>query len=264
MVKLSISNIAWAVEHDTEMYRYLRDNGYQGLEIAPTRVFPDHPYNRIEEARGWALKLKEEYRLGISSMQSVWYGRQENIFGSVNERKILIEYTKQAICFAEAIGCGNLVFGCPRNRDTNDVAGCMPMAIPFFRELGDFALEHHTVVALEANPVIYNTRFMNTTEQAVEMACKSGSEGIKVNIDLGTIIYNKENIEYLYQVSEYINHVHISEPGLDIIRSGRLIRQTMKLLEEIGYDRFVSIEMKNGGDIEMVKTVMRYINGLNQ
>ena len=44
MLKLSISNISWDSKYDQEIYKYLLDNNIQGLEIAPTRVFPNNPY----------------------------------------------------------------------------------------------------------------------------------------------------------------------------------------------------------------------------
>ena len=261
-MKLSISNIAWAAEHDTEMYQLLRKSGFQGLEIAPTRIFPEAPYERLSEAKDWTGELKEKYGLIVPSMQSIWYGHQERIFGSKEERKILIDYTKKAIEFAEIIGCTNLVFGNPKNRDTDDVPGNYPTAIDFFREIGDYALEHYTTIAIEANPVIYNTHFLNTTEQAVEMAYKCGSEGVKVNVDLGTIIYNNEDINYLKQIPEYINHVHISEPGLNLIEHRDKHRLLFDTLTSIKYDRYVSIEMGNKGNLADVKKTIDYIKTL--
>lgn len=264
MIKLSISNIGWGADHDNEMYQYLKDVGYQGLEIAPTRIFPNNPYDRLAEAKDWAEKLKTDYGLEISSMQSIWYGRQERIFGTKEERCLLIDYTKKAILFAEAVGCKNIVFGCPRNRDTDDVLGNYTIAIDFFREIGDYALEHDTIVAIEPNPVIYNTHFLNTTEQAVEMAYKSNSEGIKVNVDLGTIIYNEEDINYLKQIPEYINHVHISEPGLKTIEKRDLHSQTFSLLKKIDYDRYLSIEMGNTGNVRTVKIITKHVTSLQK
>lgn len=262
-MKLSISNIAWSADHDTEMYQNLKDIGFQGLEIAPTRIFPEKPYGHISEAKEWADALKENYGLVISSMQSIWYGHQENIFGSKEERAILIDYTKKAVDFAEAIGCHNLVFGNPRNRDTDDVTGNYPSAIDFFQEIGDYALEHNTIIAIEANPVIYNTHFLNTTDQAVEMAYKSASDGIKVNVDLGTIIYNEEDINYLKQIPEYINHVHISEPGLNMIEHRQDHHLLFDILKSMKYNMYVSIEMGNKGNLDDVKKTMEYIKLLS-
>lgn len=261
-MKLSISNIAWGAEHDTEMYQYLHEVGFAGLEIAPTRIFPEAPYDRLLEAKELARQLKEKYSLEIPSMQSIWYGHQEKIFGTKEERRILINYTKKAIDFAEAIGCKNLVFGNPKNRNTDDIPGNYPIAIDFFREIGDYAVEHNTIIAIEANPTIYNTRFINKTEQAVELAFKCNSKGVKVNVDLGTIIYNNEDVEYLKQVPEYINHVHISEPGLNLIERRYLHAKLIHVLQDVNYKGFVSIEMGNKGNIDDVKTTINYINEL--
>lgn len=262
-MKLSISNIAWSVEHDAEMYLFLNKMGFQGLEIAPTRLFPGKPYDKLSEAKEWANELKEKYGLEVPSMQSIWFGLHEKIFGSQEDRKILIDYTKKAIVFAEAIGCKNLVFGNPKNRDTDDVPGNYSTAIDFFREIGDYAMEHHTTIAIEPNPTIYNTRFINYTEQAVEMAYRCGSEGVKVNVDLGTIIYNEEDINYLKQIPEYINHVHISEPGLYPIAQRVLHNTLFDLLKEMGYEKYVSIEMGNKNYVEQVKAIMEYIARCN-
>lgn len=261
-MKLSISNIAWAAENDAVMYQFLKETGFNGLEIAPTRIYPEAPYDKLQEAKEWAASLRENYGLVIPSMQSIWYGHTEKIFGNKKDSQILIDYTKKAVDFAEAIGCGNLVFGNPKNRDAEDIAAIMPIAIEFFKEIGDYAAEHNTIIALEPNPTIYNTRFMNYTEQAVEMAYKSSSDGIKVNVDLGTIIYNEEDVNYLRQIPEFINHVHISEPGLNLIESRNLHNQLFAVLKEVGYDRFVSIEMGNKGDIQKVKDICIYIKSL--
>lgn len=262
-LKLSISNIAWSTENDIEMYRFLQETGFQGLEIAPTRIFPHNPYNHVSEARIWAEKLKDNYSLVIPSMQSIWHGHSEQIFGSAEERKILIEYTRKSIDFAEAIGCKNLVFGNPKNRDTNEVDSVMPIAIDFFKEIGDYAAEHNTVIALEANPIIYNTHFMNYTYQAVEMAYKANSAGIRVNVDLGTIIHNEEDVYSLKQISEYINHVHISEPFLNQIEPKKIHQQLFTILKDMDYSGFVSIEMANKGDIQKVKETIKYIKSCN-
>ena len=89
------------------MYKWMNSNRIEGLEIAPTRIFPENPYDRIKEAKDWADNLREEWNLRISSMQSIWYGRKENIFASKDERETLIDYTKRSIDFAKAILSGD-------------------------------------------------------------------------------------------------------------------------------------------------------------
>ncbi len=255
-MKRSISNIAWDESFDEEMYENLRRMEFHGIEIAPTRVIKENPYDKLEEGREFQQKM-ENFGLYISSMQSIWYGRNEKIFGSKEERETLLAYTKKAIDFASVMKCKNLVFGCPRNRSVLEGAD-KSMAVPFFRELGEYALSKGTVVGMEANPVIYNTNYVNTTKEALKLIREVSSEGFRLNLDLGTMIYNEEQIELLKDSADLINHIHISEPNLKPIEVRQLHKQLAAFLQEENYTGFVSIEMGKQPQ-ETVLDVMRYI-----
>ena len=240
-------------------YSFLSKNNYSGLEIAPTRLF-DEPYEKLDEADSFANTLRIKYGLEISSMQSIWFGRTERIFESKEQRYNLIEYTKKAILFAEAIKCKNLVFGNPKNRDTDlPEEEYLPIAIDFFSEIGKFAAKHNTCIAIEANPEIYGTKVINTTEEAVKLVNKVSSSGLKINFDLGTVIYNKENICIVKDILSVVNHIHISEPYLEVIQRRNLHRYLIKILKELHYNNYLSIEMKNCGNIETVKQAVIYL-----
>ena len=257
-MKLSISNIGWAAENDTQVYALMKNYGFQGLEIAPTRIFPELPYDKNAEAEEWSRNIKNEYGFSVPSMQSIWYGRQEKIFASDVERNALREYTKKAIDFAVAIGCKNLVFGCPRNRSIPEGAD-ENIAVAFFKELGDYACGKGTVIGMEANPPIYNTNYVNDTLSALELIERVNSEGFKLNLDVGTMIQNEEQVAELNGKVKLINHVHISEPGLKPIEERRLHMELKELLEKEGYNRFVSIEMGKIDDISIIEDKMAYV-----
>lgn len=259
-MKLSISNIAWKNADDLFMYETLQNLGFQGIEIAPTRIFPENPYDCLSEANSFALDLKIKYNLNISSMQSIWFGRTEGIFESEASRKILLDYTKKAILFASDMNCPNLVFGCPRNRNTQNTEQ-LPIAKEFFKELGDFAYENNTVLALEPNPVIYNTNFINTTSQAFDFVKDVDSKGFLVNIDLGTIIYNEESLDKID--FKFVNHIHISEPNMVKIEKRHLHNQLFEMLKTQGYKKYVSIEMKTQEDIKDVLETLDYVKGID-
>ena len=260
-LKYSISNIAWDKEHDAEMYRFLKENGIQGLEIAPTRLFDD-PYDNLERSHLYARMLKNRYSLSVSSMQSIWYRVSDRIFGTDEERERLLAYTKKAILFAESMGINNMVFGCPRNRRIPEEMSekqVMETALPFFKKLGDYASEHHTVLAMEANPEIYGTNFLNGTREACEFARKVGSSGLKVNIDMGTMIHNKENPHLVKTYKTLVNHIHISFPNLVPIEECEEYRTLRKVLGKIDYDGYISVEMKNTGDIQAAKGAILFV-----
>lgn len=257
-MKLSISNIAWEEKDDAQVYSWMKKYGFTGLEIAPTRIFPDRPYEKVGEAEAWSKKLLAENGFVVPSMQSIWYGRNEKLFGTEEERNILSTYTREAVDFAEVIGCKNLVFGCPRNRAVPD-GGNAETADSFFKELGDYASEHGTAIGMEANPPIYNTNYINDTLSALELIHRVDSQGFRLNLDVGTMIQNGEKADELVGNVKFINHVHISEPGLKTIENRELHLELCRILKEEGYDGFISIEMGKKEDISFIEDVMKYV-----
>ena len=257
-MKLSISNIGWSEENDITVYNLMKNYGFWGLEIAPTRIFPEQPYDKIDDARIWADKLKSENGFVVPSMQSIWYGRTEKLFGTDEERSALVDYTKKAIDFAETIGCKNLVFGCPRNRSIPDGAD-ERITIKFFKEIGGYAAEHGIVIGMEANPPIYNTNYINDTVSALELIEEVESEGFKLNLDVGTMVENGEDVNVLKRREKYINHVHISEPGLKPIEERQLHRDLGALLKACNYNGFVSIEVGKQEKVENLENMMKYV-----
>lgn len=260
-IKLSVSNIAWDKSQDREMYGFLRDEGIEGLEIAPTRIFPEDPYAKLKEARQFRSMLFEEYHLQIPSMQSIWYGRNERIFGSEQEREALIEYSKRAFEFAQALGCGNLVFGCPKNRNVGP-GESTEAALDFFGRLGQLACSCGTVLAIEANPVTYGTNYLNTTRGAYALAAELDSDGVKVNYDFGTVLYNNEPVPEIVQMAGLVHHVHISAPGLAEVTFDKRHRELISELEEAGYGGYVSLEMKSPGNTARIQQVIRKLKAV--
>lgn len=260
-MKMSISNIGWEEHDDMCIYSMLKEKGFSGIEIAPTRILEENPYEKLKEAEQYREKLAEK-GLEICSMQSIWYGKTENLFNSKMELEILKEYSLKAILFAKALRCKNLVFGCPKNRYMGKKVTFREgynIAKEFFKVLGDFAYENGTCFSLEPNPIIYNTDFINTTAEAVDIVKEINCPGLKVNLDFGTIIANNENLSDI-DVS-YVNHIHISEPGLQLIQVREAHEQLLRLMNKSGYKGFVSIEMIKStiSDIEKVLDYLKRI-----
>lgn len=248
-MRLAVSNIAWTVEEDEAVYTLMRKYGYTGLEIAPTRFFATNPYEDLDAVSAWREAFAQKEGFAIPSMQSIWFGRTEKLFADEEQRQVLLEYTKKAVDFAEIIECANLVFGNPKNRVLPDVSSqeLWQWGIAFFKKIGDYAYSKKTAIGMEANPSIYNTNYINTTQEALELINEVGSEGFLLNLDIGTMIENREDVEVLEGKSKMIRHVHISEPFLKpvVINSGRRLfhRELAAFLRENGYQGYVSVEM---------------------
>lgn len=257
-MKLALSNIAWDAEYDRQVYELMKKHGFTGLEIAPPRIFPEAPYDKLKEAAAWSENLKKEYAFAVPSMQSIWFGRQEKLFGSRGERQALIDYTKKAVDFASTLCCKNLVFGCPRNRAIPDGAD-RQIGVDFFKEIGDYAVCKDTVIGMEANPSIYNTNYINDTLSALALIKKVNSAGFLLNLDVGTMIQNDEPVDELKGSVALINHVHISEPGLRPIVKRKIHEQLRNLLIAENYRNFISIEMGKIDNLHTIENALVYV-----
>lgn len=260
-MNLSISNLAWNSTDNETVYSLMKKYGFKGLEIVPTKVFHADPYNKLEKATSFAFSMKSLYGFTISSIQSILYGKTEQLFGTELERNALLDYTKSAIDFAFALNCENIVFGCPKNRIKPENADEM-IAVEFFREIGNYALSKNICVGMEANPTIYHTNFINTTEQALELIKKVDCHGFKLNLDVGTMIQNGENCAVLEGNASFINHVHISEPYLKKIVRRNLHRELYDFLKKENYEGFISIEMGLQSFVADIEDIMIYVKEL--
>ena len=65
-----------------------------------------------------------------------------------------------------------------------------------------------------------------------------------MNLDVGTMLANGERPSDFAAEMQYVSHVHISEPGLAPIRPRALHKELALLLGAVGYQGFVSLEMK--------------------
>ena len=258
-INLSIPNIAWEKCFDDYMYAEMSRLGFTGLEIAPTRIFNQPVYEKIKEAADFSSRQWQMHGIKISSMQSIWHGVTQQLFGADDERQFLLDYTKKAIDFASAMSCRNLVFGCPKNRSRPLCTANLDNIYEFFAKLGDYTAERGTVLSLEANPAIYGTNFINTTLDALDLVKTVSSKGFRLNLDIGAAIYNEENIADIRECLPYINHVHVSEPNLVMIEPRALHKEVIKLACEAGYAGYFSIEMQKH-DVSEVIAVMQYLN----
>ena len=133
-------------------------------------------------------------------------------------------------------------------------------------KISSYSDEHNTVIGMEANPSIYNTNYINDTKSALDLIEKVGTDGFKLNLDVGTMIENGEDVSVLAGREHLINHVHISEPGLKPIEHRSIHKALFRRLHLNGYDGFVSIEVGKQESLNELEKMMKYIeeykNGL--
>ena len=88
------------------------------------------------------------------------------------------------------------------------------------------------------------------------------SDGLKMNLDFGTMLVNGEDPSSVGRYVPLVNHVHISEDGLAGIEHREEHKAFIEALKAAGYGRFVSIEMRNQEDPDKVLSIVDYLRGL--
>ena len=264
-MKLSISNIAWSAPEDAQVYELMKSYGIDGLEVAPTRLFPDAPYDKSAHDIAKAKDDILSYGITPVAMQSLHFGASGMaMFEGAESRKALLDYTKKAIIFAENLGSKILVFGSPKLRNINDIDREYDIALDFFRELGEYAAAHGRCVCIEANPKEYNTNFINTTADAHKLVCDVGSSGFSLHVDTSTMIINGEDLGVIGRIADKIKHVHISTPYLNGIDRAHddFYKSFASLLKQNKYKNYASVEMRRTeeNNLRHIEGVLRYVS----
>ena len=265
-MKLAISNIAWDISENLEVYSLMKKYGVEGLEIAPTKFFPKDPYLQDKIILSNLKKEIEEKELKIVSMQSILFGRNDlKLFESLEKREELLEYLKKGVLFAKELGIKNIIFGNPKNRISTS-AQDYEIAISFFNELGDFAYKNNVFIGIETNPEIYDCNFLTKTFDTINFINNCSSKGVTLNLDIGAMLVNKENIDILEKISiDKISHVHVSEPYLNKINVANkdFHKSMFKYLKEKNYTNYISIEMKQQNN-EDIEEILKYMSELSK
>lgn len=245
-MKVSISNIAWKAEDDEAVYALIKKYGYEGIDIAPSRIWNDI-YAVAQNDSASFCEILASKGLVVGGMQSLLFNRPDlTIFENEPAREATGEALKRMIDLGSAVGASAVIFGSPKNRiigdDRNTKVG---IAIDFFRQLGEYAFAKNISFCIEPNPTIYGGDFLTHTEETFDFVEQAASQGLKVNLDMGTVIANNEDmsIEYIQEKIDLIGHVHVSMPFLKPVVITDVHHKTLDALVHAGYSGWISIEM---------------------
>ncbi len=246
-MRLAVSNIAWPAGADAAAATLLTRHGVQGVEIAPTKVWPKPLEARSEEIRAYRCWW-EDRGLPIVAFQALLFGRPElTIFADSSARRQTLDYLTGIFALAGQLGATALVFGSPKNRKIGNLQPVEvdKIAVSFFSEAAALAERHHVVFCLEPNPTEYSCDFVTCGAQAVSLAALVNRSGFGVHLDAGAMTLSRDPIEETFvSAAPYWKHFHVSEPFLRPIGTGGVAHaQFATALGDSGYRGWISIEM---------------------
>lgn len=254
-MKLAISNIAWEKHNDPDILKLLHDNNVSGIEVAPTKLWPDWAGASHQKALAYRKEM-QAHGFELPAMQAILFGKPElQIFDKTSHSKFL-EHFKLVAELANGFGCHVLVFGSPKNRKRGQVpyTEATKIATEFFYKAAEICKAHDCCIGLEHNPVEYGCDFISNLLDAKELVKSVNHSGFKLHVDSAGIHMCGGNIsEMLTQAGEFV-HYHISEPMLEPIFGGVVAHQDgIDTLKKLNYKKWVSIEMKEPSSINLLE-----------
>lgn len=249
-MKIAISNIAWSRSEDDEISKILFEFSIKAIEVAPTKLL-DNPASQTDESVQSYLNYWDKKDIDIIAMQSLLFGCPElTIFGSNDQRDATLRYLSKVINLGSKLGVSVFVFGSPKNRQTMGLkkSKVMDIATNFFRLLGELAYSNNAKFCIEPNSAAYGCDFICTTDDGIELVKKVAHPGFRLHLDAGVMALNNEEYEKsIERAFEYMEHFHVSEPYLQKIGTGKTNHARIaNYLKKLNYDKWVSIEMRDG------------------
>ncbi len=258
-----VSQIAWSTEEEEAVLQRLQCSGIAHLELAPGRLAPD-PLKAEGEAAGIAGGFAR-YGLTPLAFQSLLFLKPElRVFGENAQE--CADYLIGIGKFARSIGVDRMVFGSPVNRRVPEGwprEKVVAHAIEFFRAVGEGLKPFGVVLALETNPVEYQSNFATTLAETVEWLRAVDHPNVGLNLDTGALTLTGESVELLIAENVgLVRHVHISEPMLAPLSVKNPVHgRVLVALRSAGYSGSVSLEMKRpaGGLKAIGESVDRFM-----
>jgi sugar phosphate isomerase/epimerase len=263
-MKLSVSNLAWLPEEESEALTMLAAEGVDGVEIAPSLAFGGVDV-RPEALRDFQRRLAD-HGLEARALQSILYGHPELQVFVPESQEAFLTHIARVASIAAAIGAKVLVFGSPANRRRGGIPldEATGQASDLFRQIGDRCAGEGVSLAIEHSPTDYACDFLNSIEEVTAFLEVVNHPSIGLNVDTGGLALSTSDfVADLATVPTFL-HLHLSEPHLAPVGRGQVdFAAVFRVLADRSYGGWVSIEMKRPSEgLRAVKTSVRIIRAL--
>lgn len=248
-MRLAVSNIAWPATEQAAVLPALRELGVTGVEVAPTKLFPDPSAVTAADAdaarRWWA-----DQGFAVVAAQALLFGKPDlTLFDSAETRERTLDYLGRVLATCGRLGAGACVFGSPKNRRRGDVpeVTARDTAVSFFRRLAAHAADAGTTVVMEANPPRYGADFVTRAAEAIGLVRAVDHPAFRLHLDTACMTLADDPVGATFDAGfPLLDHFHVSEPDLAPPAAGGAVDHAAFAaeLKQRGYAGWVSLEMR--------------------
>jgi sugar phosphate isomerase/epimerase len=258
-MRITISDIAWDIKEELKIVKIMNKYLIKGVEIAPTKIWKNPTAESKETIKTYKSFWKKN-GIEITSMQSVLFERPDlNIFSNSSQRLELLKYLEKIMKIGNLLGAQVIVFGSPKNRNIEKInpKDVLKIAEDFFYKIGKLSQSNNIFFCIEPSAKQYGTNFINNTTEAINLIKKVNHPNFRLHLDSGVMEINNENYNKSINLGyPYLKHFHVSEINLlPIESSNKKHKEISIILNNLNYNKWISIEMKGNNNFSNLKTV---------
>lgn len=243
MMPLSISNLAWSYVPVDDVAPRLKAAGMEGVELAPTAIWPDAPHVPSSEVREYAQQWRD-HGLAVSGIQSLLYGHPEFQVFHPGTWPDMREHLTSMIRLAHDLGTHIAVFGSPKNRIRGQLSDTEANAMfgEFLTGLLPVLADCGVLLTLEPNAPDYGADYLTHYADTIGVSDLIASPWIQPQVDTGCLTMVNDDPAQAVR-SRVPAHVHVSTPNL-LPPPGPVDHRTMRAaLASSDYNGWVTLEM---------------------
>lgn len=243
--KLSISLLALDYKKNLNKFiKIIKKEKINYLELPITKIFNNFDYN-LKKLRSFKKLLKKN-SLKISSIQSIFYGKENlNIFNRNHHKQILI-HINQVLKIAKYLEAKNLIFGSPMNRRINLKKKEQQhlIGIEIFKKIAKQCEKKNIIFCFEPNSKYYKCNYINSVSQAIKLVKTINSRYFLINADTGNISLENKKLVNFKKKGNLFGNFQVSEKDLVGLSKGNVDHQ--KILSKFEtLKKIISLEMNN-------------------
>ncbi|MCM8830215.1 MAG: sugar phosphate isomerase/epimerase [Candidatus Omnitrophica bacterium] len=257
----------WELEN---LFSFVKDIGYQGIEIAPFTL-ADSVDMISEETIKRIRGLSSRYNIEVIGTHWLLV-KPEGLSVSTND-KALREKTADYLCklvnFTADIGGSIMVFGSPKQRNIAE-GQTYDVVKENMKEVLKKVLKEceKRSIFLCLEPLARTeTNFINTASQAIDIIEEMSHPYLKLHLDVKAMSDEQKSIpEIIREGRKYLKHFHTNDKNLGGPGSGDIdYTPIIATLKEIGYNGWLSVEVFDftPGPEAIAKQSIEYLKKFN-
>lgn len=246
-MRFAFSNLAWTPHDNSEVLSLLRAEGIAGIEVAPTRVWPDWEGATPAAAEHYGRRLRN---LGfeVPALQAVLFNRPEARLFDPEGAPLLVSHLTLVAELAGALGAKAVVLGAPRQRDRGTLSKeeAFGRAAEVLHHLAQTYAACGTCLCIEPNPRRYASNFIINAVEGIELVRLVSHRGFGLHLDAAAMFLEGDELATLWpDAAPLLRHFHLSEPDLgDFCHPQVPHEANLTVLASNGYAGWCSVEMR--------------------